>query len=247
MPGVENLAIVVVKPSTSGTRNAFSVRMFKESMNDVAKKPTILVVDDDDYVRLSLIGLLKASNFETIAVRNVDEAITVLSTTPDISLVLLDWYLPGSQDTTAARVLDACRQRERWLPVVVLSGHLRSDVRSDALLGTADSFVSKPFSNTVLLSHIKWIVGRVETANACFQPQEERDVQPLEVVKGQYVSSVVKICGNNISRAADLLQVHRHTVNSLLLPESKAKGVEDATIAKPHLPILPDRPLARSL
>lgn len=213
-------------------------------MNDVAKKPPILVVDDDDYVRLSLIGMLKSSNFETIAVRNVDEAITALSTTPDISLVLLDWYLPGSQDTTAARVLDACRQRERWLPVIVLSGHLRSDVRSDALLGTADSFVSKPFSNTVLLSHIKWIVGRAETANACFQPQEERDVQPLEVVKKQYVSSVVKICGNNISRAAELLQVHRHTVNSLLLPE---KGGQDATIANPHLQILLDRPLARSL
>lgn len=198
-------------------------------MNDVAKKTTILVVDDHDYVRLTLIGLLKSSNFETIAVRNVDEAITVLSTTPDISLVLLDWYLPGSQDTTAARVLDACRHRERWLPVIVLSGDSQSDVRSDALLGTADSFVSKPFSNSVLLSHIKWIIGRAETANACFQPQEERDVQPLEVMKKEYASTVVKICRNNISRAAELLQVHRHTVNSLLLPGKKSEGGQDAT------------------
>ena len=66
------------------------------------------------------------------------------------SLVLLDVWLHGSQ-MDGLEVLDAIKQREPELPVIIFSGHGNIDTAVSAVSRGAMDFIEKPFESERLL------------------------------------------------------------------------------------------------
>lgn len=113
-------------------------------------KPTVLVVDDDALIRLDLAVALSDAGYRVIEVANADDAIEVLTTCRDVSIMVTDVQMPGLMDgAKLARVV-----RDRWPPVriIVVSGYHRSN---ELDLPTESQFFAKPLNTQRLIGTIR--------------------------------------------------------------------------------------------
>jgi DNA-binding NtrC family response regulator len=175
------------------------------------RRHTILVVDDNRAYLTMLIESLTSSKpscdtMEYVPATSVEEACLALNQR-DFDLVVLDWHLDRKP---ASQVINLCRKLNPLIPIIVISGHKEVDVRTDAVLATADSFLEKPFSSTLLLSHIDWWLQRRAVPTIAL-PQSENDILPLEDLEGVYINHVVALLGN-VQLAAKKLGIHRETL-----------------------------------
>jgi two-component system phosphate regulon response regulator PhoB len=122
-------------------------------------QPRVLIVEDERGLVQSLTWYFNREGYETVAATDGAEGLRKAQTLlPD--LILLDIMLPGLDGLEVCRALKA-GDRTRDIPVIMITA--RSE-ESDQLLGLnlgADDYVTKPFSNKVLLAKIKALLRRV--------------------------------------------------------------------------------------
>jgi DNA-binding response OmpR family regulator len=117
----------------------------------------ILIVDDDDAIRVMLDARLTRAGYRTRTARDAEEALALLGK-EHIDLVLLDIMLPGIDGYGA---LEAVRKRFQFsvLPVIMLSAKdLGEDVIRALRLG-ANDYATKPVQFEVLLRRIAVHLG----------------------------------------------------------------------------------------
>jgi CheY-like chemotaxis protein len=78
--------------------------------------PTVLVVEDDELIRLMVIEELVDAGFKVVEAGNADQAIAVLEARQDIHVVFTDIDMPGSMNGLRL----AAAVRERWPPVHII-------------------------------------------------------------------------------------------------------------------------------
>lgn len=103
---------------------------------------TILVVDDDDPVRVMLARLLRTQGYTVLQAAHAAEARAILDTKrPD--LVISDIVMPGESGIELRRGI-----LERWpeLPVVLISGYSAEGPAEFAARTPNTTFVQKPFA-----------------------------------------------------------------------------------------------------
>ncbi len=129
----------------------------------MARRATILVVDDEPAIRRLLRTSLAGQGYDVVEAEDGAAALAAAEREkPD--LVILDLGLP---DLAGIEVIRSLRQRSA-LPIIVLS--VRDDERGkvEALDGGADDYVTKPFG-------VEELVARIRTAlRHRFQAQGER-------------------------------------------------------------------------
>jgi signal transduction histidine kinase len=89
----------------------------------------VLVVDDDDLVRETLILSLKEAGVAALGVRNVDDALIELEGGVDVDAVITDLSMPGRSGWDLLRELRTSRPE---LPAIMLTGHV-GDLTAEAL------------------------------------------------------------------------------------------------------------------
>jgi two-component system nitrogen regulation response regulator NtrX len=110
---------------------------------------TILVVDDEESIRLSLEGILLDEGFRALFASNGEDAINIaLEEDPD--LILLDIWMPGIDGMeTLARI----KENRPNQPVIMMSGHGTIETAVKATRLGAYDFIEKPLSlEKILLS-----------------------------------------------------------------------------------------------
>lgn len=113
-------------------------------------KPRILIVDDEEQIRLFLRITLKAAGYESLEAATGRAAIEACTgKKPD--LVLLDLGLP---DVSGIEVLRAIRVWTQT-PVIVLSVRADEEDKVTALDAGANDYVQKPFGAAELLARIR--------------------------------------------------------------------------------------------
>lgn len=118
---------------------------------------TILVVDDDPDVRLSLHVRLKIHHYNVLfAVDGVSGVAEARKHLPD--LILLDLGLPAGDGFAILERLKASDVMS-LIPVIVVSGRDRFANRERAIAAGARTFLQKPVDNEHLLSVIHQILG----------------------------------------------------------------------------------------
>jgi CheY-like chemotaxis protein len=109
---------------------------------------TILVVEDDVLVRLSVAEALRDGGHAVVEAANADEALAVLASPTPLALIVTDVNMPGSMDGVAlARHVRATRPE---LKVIVVSGR----VDPASATGAADAFLGKPYEPAIILRTI---------------------------------------------------------------------------------------------
>lgn len=115
--------------------------------------PTVLVVEDTDLVRKTLVRLLSREGFETLSAANGANALEMLATLhPD--LILLDVNMP---DMDGLQLLEVLQSNPAWqaVPVVMLTG--RSDthtIRRAMQLGAKEFLIKATFSVAEMLESV---------------------------------------------------------------------------------------------
>ena len=109
-------------------------------MGQVADPRTILVVEDEAFIRMSAVATLEDAGFRTLNAPNSAEALEVLSRHAEVSIMMTDVRMPGPMDGLAlvARVqIDYPAIRS-----IVVSSNATAAQASKA---GAFGFVAKPY------------------------------------------------------------------------------------------------------
>ena len=112
-------------------------------------KNNILVVDDEEDIRISIAGLLEDEDYEVRVAKNSDEALDAISKrVPD--LVLLDIWLENS-NLDGLDLLNEIHSKFISVPCIMISGHGNIDIAVNAIRSGASDFIEKPFESERLL------------------------------------------------------------------------------------------------
>ncbi len=109
----------------------------------------ILIVDDERDIRELVSGVLSDEGYDCRTAGDSSSALAAIDERRP-SLVLLDVWLHGSP-MDGLEVLDAIKQREPELPVIIFSGHGNIDTAVSAVSRGAMDFIEKPFEASRLL------------------------------------------------------------------------------------------------
>lgn len=116
----------------------------------------VLLVDDEAAITDALAPFLERSGFAVQVAGDGLRALAELDrATPDV--VVCDVIMPGLDGRGVVRHL---RQRENWVPVILLTKVGESHERSAALDEGADDYLNKPFDPQELVSRIRALVRR---------------------------------------------------------------------------------------
>jgi two-component system, NtrC family, nitrogen regulation response regulator GlnG len=121
------------------------------AINAGLDEPRVLVVEDDDAMRVFLEEALREEGYiVTTASNTLSAIVTLLGDQADV--LVLDWKMP---DLDGFALLSAVRRCFAEVPVIFVTAFARPDVQTRALEQGAFAFLPKPFRLNVLVAEIQ--------------------------------------------------------------------------------------------
>ena len=117
---------------------------------------TVLIVDDERSIRLSLRTILSSIGFTIIEAGRGEEALALVRTA-QFDAVLLDINMPGMGGIEVCRIM---RKNSPVLPIVMLTVQGNEDRKVDAFEAGADDYITKPFHLGELTARLRAAVRR---------------------------------------------------------------------------------------
>ena len=114
---------------------------------------TILVVDDDPYILMSLEFLMKKNGYNVVVARNGTEAMELLNKQA-LNLVLLDIMMPDVDGYEICRYIKKTASLKNTKVIFMSAKTKDADIKKGYELG-ASLYVTKPFSTRELVKQIK--------------------------------------------------------------------------------------------
>jgi len=134
---------------------------------------SILVVDDEKLLRLSLRDRLEQEGYHTVAAGDGAEAAAALEK-ETFDLILLDYMLP---DTDGLQILAGLREVDLETPVVMMTSHSSIDHAVTAMRAGATDYVAKPFDEDDLVLRLSRVLENAAMAREVRQYRQERKVR----------------------------------------------------------------------
>lgn len=129
------------------------------SESNLSAMPTVLVLDDEPFVRHAARRFLKASGYACIEADTVEGAIELLHTTPVIA-AMLDMRLPCGR--TGLDVLADLRQVPgfREIPVLIVTGSVLTEAEKTAIAKLRGFAFFKPEGFSTIVNFLDRLTGR---------------------------------------------------------------------------------------
>src|SRR5215207_5387511 len=102
-------------------------------------RPVVLVVEDEMVLRMRAVDIVEDAGFIPVEAVSADEAITILESRSDISLLLTDIQMPGSMD--GLQLAHAVHTRWPAIKIILVSGQV---VVSEADKPAQSRYFGKP-------------------------------------------------------------------------------------------------------
>jgi DNA-binding NtrC family response regulator len=129
--------------------------------------PTILIIEDEAKMRRLLEINLGEDGFKTVSAADAEAGLQLLASEP-VDLVLTDLKLPGM---SGLELLQAVKQQNATLPVVVMTAFGSVETAVDAMKAGATDYVLKPFS----LAEMRMVVHK--ELDVCRLREENRSLR----------------------------------------------------------------------
>jgi CheY-like chemotaxis protein len=122
---------------------------------------TVLVVEDDEVLRLCAEEVVADAGFSPVEAANADEAFAILENRSDIALLFTDTQMPGSMDG-----LDLTRiVRDRWpaIKIILVSGRAELSERERPI---NSRFYQKPFAMKQMIEGLQEMISSLDELRA---------------------------------------------------------------------------------
>jgi signal transduction histidine kinase/DNA-binding response OmpR family regulator len=136
---------------------------------------TVLVVEDDDDVRGTVVEMLSDLGYRVLRARDAQSALAIVESGAPIDLLFTDVVMPGPLRSPEL----ARKARERLPDVTVLftSGYTENAIVHGGRLDEGIELLSKPYTREALARKIRHVLGNqqrrnIAAAGAPFQPSE---------------------------------------------------------------------------
>jgi DNA-binding response OmpR family regulator len=118
---------------------------------------SVLVVDDEPNIVLSLKFLMSQAGFDVRVARNGEEALAAIEDRPP-DLILLDVMMPKKD---GYEVCQTIRSHPDWqgMKIVMLTAKGREVEREKGMALGADDYITKPFSTREVVERVKQLLG----------------------------------------------------------------------------------------
>lgn len=173
---------------------------------------TVLVVDDEDTFRERLVRALRERGFDATGAANGDEALrTAERDSPECAVV--DLRMPGPSGLQVVRRLHALDATTR---IVVLTGYGSIATALDAVRSGAVHYLTKP-------ADIDDIVAAFDHDGGPAVEPPPTVVPSLDRVEWEHIDRVLVGCNGNVTQAAQLLGLHRRSLQRKLAKRPSAR------------------------
>jgi two-component sensor histidine kinase len=116
--------------------------------------PNVLVVEDEMILRMRAVDIVEDAGFNPVEAVNADQAIAILESRSDISLLFTDIQMPGSID--GLKLAHAVHDRWPSIKIILVSGQ----VRPSLMERPPDSrFFGKPLGVEQMITELQEMVG----------------------------------------------------------------------------------------
>jgi response regulator RpfG family c-di-GMP phosphodiesterase len=187
----------------------------------------VLVVDDEDHIRIIVRERLEIAGFEVEEAANGREALERIAAGRPFSVMLTDIRMPVMDGINLLREVTS---RNPEIAGIVMSAYAELDTAVSALKMGACDYITKPFNFEVLLITIENAVRKkaIERELADYQVNLERKVrEQTELINSMYVRSVDAMI--RALEAKDLYtRGHSQRVTMYSVAIGKRMGMSDA-------------------
>ena len=143
--------------SSSMTESDEKFRILFENLGNVRQgSGTVMLVDDDETIRGIGTAMQEELGFEVITASDGREAVEIYSSTPGITLVILDLTMPHMDGEQCFREL---RRLDPDVKVFMSSGYNEQEVTRRFIGKGLSGFLQKPYKLSTLQEVIRTVAG----------------------------------------------------------------------------------------
>lgn len=157
----------------------------------------VLLVDDDEIVRMTLTGVLEQSGFDITTAANVPDALKLISGSDSFDVLLSDLHMPGAGD--GLTVVSAMRHANPSATTMLLSAFPEMTAAVVAILQQADEILVKPVDVAALIPAIK---QRVASG-----PQRRRLIETVATILERTTHRTIREWHARIEKQPSLMSV----------------------------------------
>lgn len=147
--------VKIYLPRYYGEETAPATKPSAAALHRGQPSEVILVVEDEERVRALSIEALRELGYSVIAAGSPAEALRILETGPEISLLFTDVVMPGM---SGGELADLARERLPDLKVLYTTGYTRNAIVHNGILDAGTSLLTKPFSVDELATKVRNIL-----------------------------------------------------------------------------------------
>lgn len=124
------------------------------AIDSIGSRPNVLVVEDELVLRMRALDVVSDAGFNPVEAVNADQALSILESRSDISLLFTDIQMPGSID--GLKLAHAVHKRWPTIKIILVSGQVKV---TDADKPTDSRFFGKPLEATQMIAELQEMVG----------------------------------------------------------------------------------------
>jgi len=133
----------------------------------MAKKISLLIVDDEESVRDSLNNWFIEDGYNVACASDAKEALSKLEAR-NYDIILADIKMPGMDGMEATQKL---RQQGFDRPIIALTANAMRESRSKCLAAGCDDFISKPIDRKKLVEKLAFWIGKSRGGESTGSPE----------------------------------------------------------------------------
>ncbi|MGK2912262.1 MAG: response regulator [Sphingobium sp.] len=192
---------------------------------------TILVVEDDDDVRETSVGLLSELGYRVLKARDAQSALGVIESGIPIDMLFTDVVMPGTlRSPELARL---AKQRLPHIAVLFTSGYTENAIVHHGRLDAGVELLSKPYTREALARKIRQVLGNEAQHRLLAEQQKATpDIAPSKVatpVPIQRKHTIVLVEDDDLIRAntQEILRELGHSVIDARDGEAALQALND--------------------
>jgi len=130
---------------------------------------TILVAEDDDEVRATVVAMLRDLGYRVLTARDGADALAVIEAGEPVDLLFTDVVMPGwLRSTELARLVQA---RRPGIAVVFTSGYTENSIVRDGRLDAGPELLSKPYTRESLARKLRRALAKAAASAPAARPR----------------------------------------------------------------------------